>query len=197
MNPQPGFYAKQLGTDSFHHKHASCLQTKQMPQQNLLTECQHESEICFLPPTKRRLTIVLLATHNSINKSTILWINPIINYQNQKFPTRGVSSEEKNKASLAFSRRVVHLYLPRWSGHLASQPQYSESIYILYILHMLCISTLGPQRHRTTDHSSTAELMCAIIHVVHASNLTSVTVLGDLNKNWKSSHKTEAAPSNF
>lgn len=26
---------------------------------------------------------------------------------------------------------------------------------------------------------------------------TSVTVLGDLNKNWKSSHKTEAAPSNL
>lgn len=124
----------------------------------------------FSPPTKRRLTIALLATHIAINKSTILGINPIINYQNPKFPTRGVSANEENKASLAVSRRMVHLYLPRCSGHLASQPQHSESIYTLYILHMLCISALGLQRHRITDHSSTAKLMCAIIQVVHASN---------------------------
>lgn len=31
--------------------------------------------------------------------------------------------------------------------------------------------------------SAAAKLMCAIIHVVHASNLPGVTVLGDLNKN--------------
>lgn len=42
------FMPKQLRIDSFHRNHASCLQTKLMPQQNLLTECQHESEICFL-----------------------------------------------------------------------------------------------------------------------------------------------------
>lgn len=151
----------------------------------------------FSLPTKRRLTIVLLATHASINKSIILWIKPIIDYLSPKFPTSGVSSNEENKALLAVSRRMAHLYLPRCCGHLASQPQHSESIYISYILHMLCISTLGLQRHRTTDHSLTAKFMCAIIHVVHASNLPSVTVLGDLNKNWKSSHKTEAAPSNL
>lgn len=165
---QPRFYAKQLGIDSVHHKHAFCWQTKITPRQNLFSLMLLKTkagrafqlipsrfafsaldrmssrvfETHFLPPPpKRRLTIALLATYTSINKTTTLRINPIITYQNPKFPTRGIAANEENKASPAVSRRMLLVYLPRCSGHLTSQPQCNKSIYILHILHILNMYT--------------------------------------------------------
>lgn len=143
MNPEPHFYAKQLGIDSFHCKYASCLQTTNATAESAYRMSTRVWDM-FSPPTKRRLTIALLATHISINKSTILGINPIINYQNPKFPTRGVSANEENKASLAVSRRMVHLYLPDalgiWHHNHNTVSQYTHYIYYICYVSVLWVS---------------------------------------------------------
>lgn len=78
--------------------------------------------------------------------------------------------------------------LGTWHHNHNTVTQYTFYIYYIYnyynyiIIITLCISTLGLQRHGTTDHSLAAKLLCAIIHAVHASNLPIETVLGDLNK---------------
>lgn len=139
---------------------------------------------------KKRLNTVLLATCICTRKSPTLCIIPVITYQNPELLTvRPWGFRQMRKtASTATCRRMLHFYLFRCSKHSTSQMQLSKS----KLNTGQCSGSL-----QNYKYSSTAKLMHIIFHVAHVFNLPSTTASGDLNRNWKSSWKMEAAPSNL